>query len=517
MRRSSSRAGSGLWLAVCATVWLMYGCDPGSTTEDSAGAGTEAAPESETPAPTILPEMAEALTRDLGWSPDEIESRLALEAHAARVIPQLSAGLDTAFAGAWLDDDGGLVVAITDASVADDVRALGGEPRWVEHSLAELSASKATLDREIVQVDDSIHAWYVDVASNAIVVEAADPGSAQVAHFIANADAPVRVVRSLERPRKLIDVRGGDQFIIDRRTLCSVGFSINGGFVTAGHCGRVGSTTHGGDWVPQGVFRGSIFPTHDMAWVETSWPALPRVNNYAGGTVPVRGRARAAIGASVCRSGRTTGWRCGTVRSFDVTVNYADGPVYGMTGTSACAEGGDSGGPFLAGDQAQGVTSGGSGNCSTGGQTFFQPLAPILSRWGLTLKVEGGGGTDSFVSRMNGKCIDVPFSNFVDGQRLHMWTCNGTGAQRWQEVGGTLRAGGLCMDVAGGNPADGTPIQLAHCSGHVAQQFRYTGAGDLVSVLANKCVDIAGWDPDNGASLIIWPCHGGANQKWDRR
>lgn len=35
------------------------------------------------------------------------------------------------------------------------------------------------------------------------------------------------------------------------------------------------------------------------------------------------------------------------------------------------------------------MTSGGSGNCSSGGTTFFQPLNPILSAYGLTLKVSG--------------------------------------------------------------------------------------------------------------------------------
>ncbi|MFD1052612.1 S1 family peptidase, partial [Kibdelosporangium lantanae] len=34
---------------------------------------------------------------------------------------------------------------------------------------------------------------------------------------------------------------------------------------------------------------------------------------------------------------------------------------------------------------AVGVTSGGSGNCSSGGTTFFQPITEPLSAYGLTL------------------------------------------------------------------------------------------------------------------------------------
>jgi streptogrisin C len=56
-----------------------------------------------------------------------------------------------------------------------------------------------------------------------------------------------------------------------------------------------------------------------------------------------------------------------------------------MTQTTVCAEPGDSGGSFFSGDQAQGVTSGGSGDCRGGGTTFFQPVNEILQTFGLSL------------------------------------------------------------------------------------------------------------------------------------
>jgi streptogrisin C len=40
---------------------------------------------------------------------------------------------------------------------------------------------------------------------------------------------------------------------------------------------------------------------------------------------------------------------------------------------------------WLSGNQAQGVTSGGSGNCASSGTTYFQPVNEILGRYGLTL------------------------------------------------------------------------------------------------------------------------------------
>jgi streptogrisin C len=465
-------------------------------------------------------ELFAALERDLGQSRPVLERRLAAEAIAAQVAPALRDQLGASFGGAWMTTEGSaLVVGITDPARADEVRLAGAEPRLVRWNLEQLEHAVEGAPGE---VDPSIHAWRVDVAGNRVVVTADDPSSPQVAAFITELGldpAAVSVERAAERPRPLYDARGGDEFIINSNTLCSVGFAVHGGFVTAGHCGRAGSPTAGGNWVAQGTFRGSTFPGADYAWVElnSAWASLPYVGNHNNGQVAVAGSQVAPVGSSICRSGRTTGWRCGVVQAHNVTINYAAGPVYGATQTNACAEGGDSGGSFISGNQAQGVTSGGSGNCSTGGTTFFQPLHPILGAYGLTLKTTGGGGAKEIVSNFNGKCIDVPNSNFVDGAQLQMWNCNGTGAQKWTFTGGTVQAGGKCMDVAWGSTANGAAIQLVNCSGHPAQQFVLSASGDLVSVLANKCVDIKDWSSASGARLQTWTCAGTANQKWHTR
>jgi streptogrisin C len=435
-------------------------------------------------------EMLEALQRDLGQTEEQIERRLVAEARAAQLEPLLRDRLGGAYGGAWMSDDGGaLIVGITDEALAAEVRAAGAEPRLVGKSLAELEAE---LESAAGLPDPAAHSWYIDVANNRVVVD-----------------------RDGDRPVPYYDLRGGDEIILGGTILCSVGFSVHGGYVTAGHCAGVGTQTAGSNWVAQGTVLGSQFPTADHAWVQTngSWITLAAVGDHAGGEVAVHGSQDATIGSSICRSGRTTGWRCGVIQAKNVTVNYAAGPVYGMTQTSACAQGGDSGGSFISGNQAQGITSGGSGNCTSGGTTFFQPIGPALAAYGLSLKT-AGGGTRPIVSNYNNKCIDVPWSNFVDGAQLQMWDCNGSAAQRWTFVDGTIRAGGKCMDVAWGSTANGAAIQLANCSGNLAQRFVLTAAGDLVSVLANKCVDIKDWSSASGARLQIWSCAGTANQKW---
>ncbi len=200
-------------------------------------------------------------------------------------------------------------------------------------------------------------------------------GQADVAAQVAAAGVPADAVayeETTESPRPLIDVVGGNAYTIGGGSRCSVGFAVQGGFVTAGHCGSTGARTSG----PAGTFRGSSFPGNDYAWVQVDAgnTTVGAVNNYAGGRVAVAGATQAPVGASVCRSGSTTGWHCGTVQAYNASVTYPQGTVTGLIRTTVCAEPGDSGGSLLAGNQAQGVTSGGSGNCRSGGTTYS-------SRW----------------------------------------------------------------------------------------------------------------------------------------
>ena len=106
---------------------------------------------------------------------------------------------------------------------------------------------------------------------------------------------------------------------------------------------------------------------------------------YNGSTRVVSGSSEAPVGSSICRSGSTTGWHCGQVEAMNQTVRYAEGTVTGLTRTDVCAEPGDSGGSFISGNQAQGMTSGGSGNCSFGGTTYFQPVNEALNAYNLSL------------------------------------------------------------------------------------------------------------------------------------
>ncbi|MFK3980710.1 S1 family peptidase [Micromonospora sp. NPDC050397] len=341
-------------------------------------------------APAVSAEILNAMQRDLGLSADQAQARLAADDRAAKAEESLRGSLGSRFGGAWLADGSQVVVAVTDTAAAERVRATGAQAKLVARSEAALTAIKDTLDAKGTAAPKSVTGWYVDVTTNTVVVQATPDGVAEAAGFAATTGAPagaVRVAVSAEVPQTYYDIRGGDAFYIGGGR-CSIGFSVAGGFVTAGHCGTTGQAVQGSNRVAAGSFAGSSFPGNDYAFVRTNANWVPRgiVNRYSGSTtVAVRGSTESAVGASICRSGSTTGWRCGTVQAKNQTVRYSQGSVGGLTRTNACAEPGDSGGSWLSGNQGQGVTSGGSGNCSSGGTTYFQPLREILSAYGLSL------------------------------------------------------------------------------------------------------------------------------------
>ncbi|WP_233512317.1 ricin-type beta-trefoil lectin domain protein [Micromonospora deserti] len=464
------------------------------------------------------------MQRDLRLSAEQVRARLAREDVAAHTEMLLRQRIGASFAGAWLIGNAEtLVVGITDAAQADAVRSAGAKPLLVTHSEQRLNAIKAVLDGASSKATRQVAGWYVDGASNSVVVIAHTLAAGEEFAAASGAEPEaIRVVVSNESPEPLYDVRGGDAYYINNRIRCSIGFSVVGGFVTAGHCGSAGSTTAGHNNVSQGTVQGSSFPGNDYGWVRvnSSWTPRGVVNNYAGGTVAVAGSQEASIGASVCRSGSTTGWRCGTIQAKNQTVNYAAGPVYGMTRTSACAEGGDSGGSFISGNHAQGVTSGGSGNCTSGGTTFFQPVNEILSVYRLTLVTSGGGGgsTFSLVGAGSSKCIDAASASQADGTMLIIYTCHGGTNQRWtQTAADELRIynNTKCMDA--GASQQGTQVTINSCNGSNSQKWTLNANGTISNVQSARCLDVNGGSTANNAAVIVWSCHGGSNQVWSRQ
>ncbi|MFE3252925.1 S1 family peptidase [Streptomyces sp. NPDC059209] len=335
--------------------------------------------------------LLSGMQKEFGLTRSEAVARLAAEKTATAIDTKAERAAGAAYGGSWFSAaDNSLTVALTDGKKAAAVRATGATVKLVKHSERALDATMKRIDA--LSAPAGVSSWRVDPENNRVVVNvlASERDTKAVAAFVAKAEktGPVTVAETTDAPSTVAaGTVGGDPYYTGN-VRCSIGFSVHGGFVTAGHCGPRGQSVRGWDNSAIGNFQGSSFPGNDYAWVNVAngWWTVPVVLGW--GSVSdqlVRGSNEAPVGASICRSGSTTHWRCGNLLAKNVTVNYSQGAVHQMVQTSACAEGGDSGGSFISGDQAQGVTSGASGNCTSGGQSFYQPINEILSTYGLRL------------------------------------------------------------------------------------------------------------------------------------
>ncbi len=332
-----------------------------------------------------------ALQRDLGLTGAAAQQRLDRDYAASTTDAALRSQLGAAYQGSWIDQStGGLVVRTSDPASAAAIQAAGAQP-LVAAKGKNPKNGKDKLDKAAKKAARSVGSWYVDDASATVVVESTNVADAQTFAAAAGttAEDSVQVKQVATTPRTFSDLVGG-QAIYNNGGRCSIGFSATSAtasfVITAGHCTEGGGTWSGYNQAVIGPVATSNFPTDDFGSIKVNSTATWVPTSQVQGTTSVLGSTEAAVGASVCRSGSTTGYRCGTIQSKNATVNYGGGDVvYGLTRTNACAEPGDSGGSWVAGRQAQGMTSGGSGDCTVGGTTYFQPVNEALTRLGLTL------------------------------------------------------------------------------------------------------------------------------------
>ncbi|WP_230686690.1 S1 family peptidase [Catellatospora vulcania] len=235
-------------------------------------------------------------------------------------------------------------------------------------------------------------AWTVDPATGRTTVTLDETVTEQQAARLRDGlrGAGVDVRREPGRLRTML--AGGDA-IYGSTSRCSLGANARSGstyyLITAGHCTNSSATwwTNSAHTIAIGTRTASSFPGNDYGLIKyTSRLSHPSAVNTYPGLLQLYGTGSAHVGQAVCRSGATTGVRCGTVTALNATVNYPDGTVTGLIRTNICAENGDSGGPlYTSGGLILGILSGGTGNCTAGGTTYYQPIGEILAVYGLTI------------------------------------------------------------------------------------------------------------------------------------
>ncbi|MFG1803953.1 S1 family peptidase [Micromonospora carbonacea] len=296
-------------------------------------------------------------------------------------------------AGTYADASGRMVVTVTDAAAARQVRASGAIAKLVERGAAELDRATAELERS-AKIPGT--AWWTDPATNQVVVSVDSTVTGAKLERVKAAAARTGGAVRVEAEAGVLSTRisGGQAIYAAGGGRCSLGFNVRSSsgvtyFLTAGHCTNIASTwySNSAQTSTLGTRAGTSFPGNDYGIVRHSNAAnaTGNVSLYNGSYRDVTGAANAYVGQSVQRSGSTTGLRSGSVQALNATVNYAEGSVSGLIRTNVCAEPGDSGGSLFSGSSAIGLTSGGNGNCTRGGTTYFQPVTEPLSVYGVSI------------------------------------------------------------------------------------------------------------------------------------
>jgi hypothetical protein len=113
----------------------------------------------------------------------------------------------------------------------------------------------------------------------------------------------------------------------------------------------------------------------------------------------------------------------------------------------------------------------------------------------------------------HGMCLDDFGSGSANGTKVDIWTCNGTGAQKWTFTGGALSVLGKCLDDASQGGA-GAKLVIWTCNGHKAQTWSHNSKGEYVLKLNGLCLTDPSGSATNGTQVQVRTCQNFADQHW---
>jgi hypothetical protein len=113
----------------------------------------------------------------------------------------------------------------------------------------------------------------------------------------------------------------------------------------------------------------------------------------------------------------------------------------------------------------------------------------------------------------HGKCLDDFGSGTANGNKVDIWTCNGTAAQKWTFSGGHLMVLGKCLNDAAHTGA-GTKLVIWGCNTHLSQLWTHRSNGEYVLKLNGLCLTDPNGSSVNGTQVQIRVCKNFADQHW---
>ena len=371
-----------------------------------------------------------ALSIRLGMAENQVRWHLDRPESALSRVAEVRAALGSEFSGSWYDEGSGdLVVASTGRVRSAIVDAPGLRSVRVAHSLETLLGVLERLAVEGASLGWRAHvsSMYIDEIRNRVQVNVLVGSDARVARDVARMGLPphsVVLVPVNERVTAFASVNGGQGFDnVTSPNTCTIGFSVQGGFITAAHCGYVGHSLAAANGAALGTVSASTFlnppppctppspeepypdacPTSDYAFVQTSGGWTPSAVVGVGSSMPIAVQAAAGggfVGLYVCRYGATTGGpHCGRTVSYYGLSYYSAWPnigipIYPLTVASVCGAHGDSGGPLVNPNLrlAIGMLHGGQVPGCPGNPdaypTMYSKVTEALANFGLTLTVQ---------------------------------------------------------------------------------------------------------------------------------
>ncbi|WP_049572611.1 S1 family peptidase [Streptomyces sp. SBT349] len=288
----------------------------------------------------------------------------------------------------------GRLIAAASCLLALAAMAIPGAAQAVQAPSAFTSAELARAERAVLAADVAGTAWGVDPATGTVRVLADETVSAAEIGRVRRGAGDLSPALTITRtPGELRTFLQGGEPIYSTAGRCAAGFNGTAGgqdvLITAGHCTSAFPT-----WYADSAGTALIGPTAASSFPGNDYGLIRYVSSLSRpGTVICNGQVIDIIGARNPTIGETlwvaapTGCTSGGVTALNLTINYGGADiVHGLGRLTACTEPGSSGAPvFTMSGYAVGIVSGGSGNCSTGGTTYFQPILEILNAYGVTL------------------------------------------------------------------------------------------------------------------------------------
>jgi len=111
------------------------------------------------------------------------------------------------------------------------------------------------------------------------------------------------------------------------------------------------------------------------------------------------------------------------------------------------------------------------------------------------------------------KCLDDFGSGTANGNKVDIWTCNSTPAQKWTFTGGALSVLGKCLDDASQGGA-GAKLVVWTCNGHAAQTWTHKSNGEYVLKLNGMCLTDPSGSATDGTQVVVRKCANFADQHW---